>query len=320
MFVLLILVYIPLYIFWSFLALKAINKKVLISIRRLSVLGVMLCTAMLVTHDPMYAFVIALIFTALLEFSTLMIKDIKIRQESVRLKNHKNRKKDGVENQFSRRSSPKDASPIKSKNATSSIRSPRTDRETKLSTEGVSIVKTKTLDLMIKNGAMIDGTITYGTMSSQSVASLSPRTIANYYELIKNRDPIGARYLQVYLTNLNDKNKPKAEINSSFKSARDKVSSNTIRNSRTSFNDRRHSNKIPEDSDSGTERSYSRKRANTSITTQEAYRILGLTERASSEEIRQAHRRLMKRTHPDQGGSVDLAAKVNLARDCLLNR
>jgi hypothetical protein len=56
------------------------------------------------------------------------------------------------------------------------------------------------------------------------------------------------------------------------------------------------------------------------MTSEEAYRILDLEPGASPDDIRRAHRTLLKKLHPDQGGSTYLAARVNQARDFLLNR
>lgn len=49
----------------------------------------------------------------------------------------------------------------------------------------------------------------------------------------------------------------------------------------------------------------------------EAYAALGLAPGASVAEVREAHRRLMQRVHPDHGGSDWLAARLNEARDIL---
>ena len=51
---------------------------------------------------------------------------------------------------------------------------------------------------------------------------------------------------------------------------------------------------------------------------EEAYQILGLQPGAKAEDIVHAHRTLMKRIHPDQGGTNYLAARVNEAKDTLL--
>jgi DnaJ domain len=51
---------------------------------------------------------------------------------------------------------------------------------------------------------------------------------------------------------------------------------------------------------------------------EEAFAVLGLKVGASDDDVKAAHKRLMKEFHPDKGGSDYLAAKINAAKDVLL--
>ena len=66
-----------------------------------------------------------------------------------------------------------------------------------------------------------------------------------------------------------------------------------------------------------------RKRGDTpgpAMSAEEASGLLGVPTDASADTVRAAHRRLVARVHPDVGGSADLPARVNAARDVLLGR
>jgi hypothetical protein len=52
----------------------------------------------------------------------------------------------------------------------------------------------------------------------------------------------------------------------------------------------------------------------------EAYEVLGLQKGATRDEVVRSHRSLMKKLHPDHGGTTDLAARVNEAKEVLMRR
>ena len=63
---------------------------------------------------------------------------------------------------------------------------------------------------------------------------------------------------------------------------------------------------------------YRRGRCVASMPVEDARALLGVGADASLAEIRDAHRRLIARVHPDAGGSAELAQRVNAARDALV--
>ena len=61
-----------------------------------------------------------------------------------------------------------------------------------------------------------------------------------------------------------------------------------------------------------------RKISTTAMPVEDARKLLGVSQEASLTDIRDAHRRLISRVHPDAGGSEELANRVNVARDILV--
>ena len=88
----------------------------------------------------------------------------------------------------------------------------------------------------------------------------------------------------------------------------------------TAYLDRREPHWREHVVDDDTEENRSHIRRNGKMTDEEAYQILGIKPGATAEEIARAHRSLLKKLHPDQGGSTYLAAQINRAKEVLLRR
>ncbi len=58
--------------------------------------------------------------------------------------------------------------------------------------------------------------------------------------------------------------------------------------------------------------------SNTTMDRKNALEVLGLDKTATEDEIREAHKNLMQKLHPDHGGNNYLATQINRAKDVLL--
>ena len=65
-------------------------------------------------------------------------------------------------------------------------------------------------------------------------------------------------------------------------------------------------------------KTYQHKSTNDISNIDEAFEILGVDKSASVEEIETAYKDLIRKNHPDNGGSEYLAKKINLAREFIL--
>jgi hypothetical protein len=128
----------------------------------------------------------------------------------------------------------------------------------------------------------MDGTVLAGAKAGRKLASLSELELKLLYDECVGADPDGLRLLEAYL-------------------------------------DRRFAG-WRKDADRDRDPGPLREPPPGAMTEQEAYQVLGLQPGAGVDEIRQAHRTLMKKLHPDQGGSTYLASRVNQAKDILLSR
>lgn len=154
-------------------------------------------------------------------------------------------------------------------------------------TAATSRVRTASIEMTLdQTTGRITGLCTAGPFVGRSLDALSSANSVGLHRWCLGADPEGARLLETYLDRR-------------FPGWRDAADDGTDAG-------RSHSGFGPE--------------RPARMAESQAYQVLGLAEGASREEITRAHRRLMKQYHPDYGGSTDMAARVNEAKDVLMRR
>ena len=128
----------------------------------------------------------------------------------------------------------------------------------------------------------ITGRIIAGPHEGHSLDGLDAGQCETIHAICRRDDPEGARLLEAYLHRRFPGWRPAGEAHGDAGERR-----------------ARHSSRMSED---------------------EAYEVLGLRRGAARDEIARSHRTVMKKWHPDQGGTADLAARANEAKEVLLRR
>jgi hypothetical protein len=150
---------------------------------------------------------------------------------------------------------------------------------------GVSRVRSAMIEMELDHATgAIRGMILAGKDEGKRLDALTRPALLDLYKMCLRDDPDGARLLEAYL-------------------------------------DRRFSGwRAAGDANRDAGGGETRARRSGTITEDEAYEILGLKKGAAAADIARAHRDLMKKLHPDLGGTTDLAARVNEAKDVLMRR
>lgn len=126
----------------------------------------------------------------------------------------------------------------------------------------------------------MEGTVLQGKFATRALSSLNETELLEFLGECRSSDTQGAQLLEAYL----DKRFPDWH----------------------------------EHADGGRSSDSAAGQADGPMSSEEAYEILGLQPGANKTDIRRAHRALMKKMHPDHGGSTYFAAKINQAKDYLL--
>lgn len=157
-----------------------------------------------------------------------------------------------------------------------------------------SRVATDHLDMELDHASgAIRGTILKGRFAGQEIETLSPAELVLIWQDYSFADPSSAQILEAYLDRRHPTWRDDLE-----RQAEGDAGEDTFRSEQRGPR-------------SGAPRSGVMTRA-------EAFEILGLQDGASDDAVRSAHRDLMKKLHPDRGGSNYLASKINEAKAVLV--
>jgi DnaJ-domain-containing protein 1 len=147
-----------------------------------------------------------------------------------------------------------------------------------------SRVRTRTIEMELDHDTGdMEGRVTRGRFASRLLSSMNENELVELWNDCLKPDPQAAQLLEAYL----DRRMPEWREGAGSKA--------------------KQNNKAGGPSDGP-------------MSGDEAYEVLGLQPGANNADIRRAHRKLMKKMHPDQGGSTYLAAKINEAKDLLLGQ
>jgi hypothetical protein len=152
---------------------------------------------------------------------------------------------------------------------------------------GVSRVRSAMIEMELDHATgAVRGVVLAGREEGKQLDALTRSNLMEVYAACLTDDPEGARLLEVYM----DRRFP------GWRQAGDS------------------------ERDAGRAGAGAPRRRPGSISEDEAYEILGLKKGAARQDIARAHRDLMKKLHPDHGGTTDLAARVNEAKEVLMRR
>ena len=150
------------------------------------------------------------------------------------------------------------------------------------STRRTSSINTATLRMTLDHDTgEMDGEVLAGPFTSQVLSAMTIEELLRLFEMCRQSDPDATQLLEVYLQ-------------------------------------RQRSDELGEDWTFGRGSTARADYSPGRIGRDEALAVLGLEPGASKEEILSAHKKLMKKFHPDQGGSNYLASKINEAKDLLI--